>query len=383
MDQAEKNTEDSVMSYVRAGLRAGLLGLALCLPMGLPGGWPVGPAYAADYPTPVQGDWVAHDFKFHTGETIPELRIHYTTVGAPTGMPVLVLHGTGGSGTGLLTPTFAEALFGPGQALDATRYYVILPDAIGAGKSTRPSEGMHAKFPHYDYADMVLAEYRMLTEGLHVRHLRLVIGNSMGGMKSWVWGETYPGFMDALAPMASQPTAMAARNWMMRRMLVESIRRDPAYMDGNYTTQPPSLHMASVMYSIGTSGGTLAWQAKAPTTAKTNALVDEMLAKKTTADANDFVYQWDASYDYDPEPALGRVTAHVLVINAADDERNPPQTGATVQALKKVRHAQLYLIPASAETFGHGTTGHAHFWADLLAHFLKEVPVGRESGAHG
>ncbi len=248
------------------------------------------------------------------------------------------------------------------------------PNSIGAGKSTRPSEGLRAKFPRYDYADMVQAQYRLLTEGLHVNHLRLVIGNSMGGMETWVWGETYPGFMDALAPMASQPTAMAARNWMMRRTLIESIKQDPAYMGGNYTTQPPSLRLASVMFGIATNGGTLAWQAKAPTTAQADALVDKMLAAKPPADANDVIYQWDASFDYDPAPELRRITAHVLVINSADDERNPPQTGVTAKALTKVKHAQLLLIPASAETAGHGTTGQAHFWADRLAAFLKAVP---------
>lgn len=345
-------------------LRLGLLAAAL-----LPG-----LARAADYPAPQQGDVVLNDFKFHSGENFGELKLHYTTIGAPTGEPVLVLHGTGGSGASMLTPDFAGALFGPGQALDASRYYIIIPDVIGTGKSTKPSDGLRAKFPHYDYADMTQSEYRMLTEGLHIKHLRLVIGNSMGGMESWVWGETYPGFMDALAPMASQPTAMAARNWMMRRMLVESIKQDPAYQNGNYTSQPASLRLAPILYSLGSNGGTLAWQAKAPTTHAADALVEKMLAAKPPADANDFIYQWDASYDYDPEPDLGKITARVLVINSADDERNPPITGATAAALKKVKHATLFLIPGSAETFGHGTTAHAHFWAARLAEFLKSVP---------
>jgi homoserine O-acetyltransferase len=331
-------------------------------------------AKAADYPKPVETDIVLHDFRFHDGDTFPDVKLHVTTIGAPTGQPVLVLHGTGGTGTGLLTPDFAGALFGPGQALDASRYYIILPDVIGTGKSTKPSDGLRARFPHYDYADMIQAQYRMLTEGLHVKHLRLVIGNSMGGMESWVWGELYPGFMDALAPTASQPTAMAARNWMMRRMLIESIKQDPAYQGGNYTTQPPSLRLANVLFGIGTNGGTLAWQAKAPTTEAANAIVEKMLAAKPPADANDFIYQWDASYDYNPEPDLGKIAAHVLVINSADDERNPPITGVTAKALTKVRHATLFLIPGSADTAGHGTTGHAHFWAARLASFLRTVP---------
>ena len=195
-------------------------------------------AKAADYPAPKQGEWIARDFKFHTGEVMPELRMHYTTVGEPTGQPVLVLHGTGGSANSMLTPDFAGELFGPGQPLDATKYYIIIPDAIGAGKSSKPSDGLRAKFPQYNYDDMVEAQYRLLTEGLGIKHLRLVIGNSMGGMHTWIWGEKYPDFMDALVPMASQPTAMAGRNWMMRRMLIETIASDPEYNNGKYTTQP-------------------------------------------------------------------------------------------------------------------------------------------------
>jgi homoserine O-acetyltransferase/O-succinyltransferase len=331
-------------------------------------------AQAADGPKPVESDITLKDFRFHDGETFPELKLHVTTIGAPTGQPVLILHGTNGTGAGMLTPGFAGALFGPGQVLDAARYYIIIPDAIGTGKSTKPSDGLKAKFPHYDYGDMIQAQYRMLTEGLHVTHLRLIIGNSMGGMETWVWGETYPGFMDALVPMASQPTAMAARNWMMRKMAIESIRQDPAYMDGNYTAQPPSLRLASVMFSIATNGGTLAWQAKAPTTQAANALVDKMLAAKPPSDANDYIYQYDASYDYDPEPGLGKITARVLAINSADDERNPPVTGVNAKALAKVKHATLFLIPGTAETGGHGTTGAAHFWATRLAAFLPTVP---------
>ena len=195
-------------------------------------------AVAADYPAPKQGDWVARDFKFHTGDVMPELRIHYTTVGDPSGQPVLVLHGSGGSAASMLTPAFAGELFGPGQPLDAAKYYIIIPDAIGHGKSAKPSDGLKIKFPQYDYADMVDAQYRLLSEGLGVRHLRLIIGNSMGGMETWLWGEKYPGYMDALVPMASLPTAMASRNWMLRRMMLETIRNDPGYKNGNYTMQP-------------------------------------------------------------------------------------------------------------------------------------------------
>ncbi len=331
-------------------------------------------ARAADYPTPREADWVARDFRFHTGAVMPELRIHYATVGNPTGEPVLVLHGTGGSGTGMLNPAFAGELFGPGQPLDATRYFIVLPDAIGTGKSARPSDGMRAGFPQYNYADMVEAQYRLLTQGLGITRLRLVIGNSMGGMETWTWGEAYPGFMDALVPMASQPTAMAGRNWILRRLMIETIKADPAYMNGAYTTQPPSLRTANALYGLATNGGTLALQARAPTHAKADEIVDRALAAPPPADANDFIYQWGASADYDPEPGLGRIEAPVLAINSADDERNPAETGVTVRALAKVRNAQLFLVPASEQTSGHGTTANARFWAERLRAFLAEVP---------
>jgi homoserine O-acetyltransferase/O-succinyltransferase len=329
---------------------------------------------AADYPAPQQGDWIAHQFRFHTGETLSDLRLHYTTVGARSGEPVLIIHGTAGSGTGMLTPGFAGALFGPGQVLDARKYFILLPDTLGAGKSAKPSDGLRAKFPHYDYDDMVLAEYRLVTEGLGVHHLRLVLGNSMGGMHVWLWGVTFPGFADALVPMAAQPTAMAARNWMLRRLMIETVRQDPDYDNGNYTRQPRSLRYAAVFYATATSGGTLGYQSLAPTTAQADALVDARLAAPFTADANDWVYQWDASRDYDPSSKLDRIDAAVLAINSADDERNPPETGVTQSAMQRVKNGFLYVIPASAETRGHGTTGMARFWKQRLAAFLQTVP---------
>src|SRR5579864_275925 len=314
-------------------------------------------AMAADYPAPKQGEWIAKDFKFHTGETMPELRLHYTTVGEPTGEPVLVLHGTGGSAASMLTPTFAGELFGPGQPLDASKYYIIIPDGIGHGRSSKPSDGLKAAFPKYDYDDMVDAQHRLLAEGLGIKHLRLVIGNSMGGMQTWLWGTRYPDFMDALAPMASQPTAMAARNWMLRRIMLDTIRNDPDYNGGNYTAQPRMMKYAIVAYGIASAGGTLAYQALAPTAAKADKMVDERLATPVTADANDFIYQWDSSHDYNPSADLEKIKATVLAINSADDERNPPETGVTAEALKQVKNGHLYLIPASPETRGHLTTG--------------------------
>ena len=246
-------------------------------------------AFAADYPAPKQGEWIARDFKFHTGETMPELRLHYTTIGEPTGQPVLVLHGSGGSAASMLTPGFGGELFGPGQPLDAAKYYIIIPDGVGHGKSSKPSDGMKTAFPKYNYEDMVDAQYRLVKEGLGVKHLRLVIGNSMGGMHTWIWGGKYPQFMDALVPMASQPTEMAARNWMLRRMMLETIRNDPDYNGGNYTAQPRMMKYAINAYGIATGGGTLAYQALAPTAAKADKMVDDRLATAITADANDFI----------------------------------------------------------------------------------------------
>ncbi len=331
-------------------------------------------AVAADYPAPKQGDWIARDFKFHTGETMPELRLHYTTIGEPSGQPVLVLHGSGGSAANMLTATFAGELFGPGQPLDASKYYIILPDSLGHGKSSKPSDGMKTAFPNYNYEDMVDAQYRLIKEGLGIKHLRLVIGNSMGGMHTWIWGGKYPQAMDALVPMASQPTEMAARNWMLRRMMLETIRNDPDYNSGNYTAQPRMMKYAIAAYGIATGGGTLGYQTLAPTAAKADKMVDERLATQVTADANDFIYQWQASHDYNPSAGLERIEATLLAINAADDERNPPETGLTDAALKRVKNGRLYLIPASTETRGHLTTGNAKFYAQQLQELLQTAP---------
>jgi homoserine O-acetyltransferase len=331
-------------------------------------------ALAAEYPAPKEGDWVARDFRFHTGEVMPELCLHYRTVGNPSGEPVLILHGTGGSGANMLTSAFAGELFGAGQPLDTSRYFVILPDAIGTGKSSKPSDGLRMKFPTYNYDDMVEAQYRLVTEGLGIRHLRLVLGNSMGGMHTWLWGEKYPDVMDALVPMASQPAPMASRNWMLRRMMIETIRGDPEWNNGDYTSQPRSLRWASVFFSIATSGGTLAYQKLAPTRERADKLLDERLAAPAPADANDFLYQWESSRDYDPLPGLERIQATLLAINSADDERNPPETGITERELKRVKNGRLYLIPASEDTRGHGTTGMARFWKRELQQLLQTAP---------
>jgi homoserine O-acetyltransferase/O-succinyltransferase len=331
-------------------------------------------AMAADYPAPKEGDWVAKDFKFHTGQVMPDLKLHYTTVGEPSGQPVLVLHGSGGSAASMLTPSFAGELFGPGQPLDASKYYIIIPDGIGHGKSSKPSDGMKTAFPKYDYDDMVDAQYRLVKEGLGIKHLRLVIGNSMGGMHSWVWGVRYPAFTDALVPMASQPTEMAARNWVLRRVMLETIRNDPDYNGGNYTSQPRMMKYAIAAYRFASAGGTLGYQTLAPTAEKADKLVDEQLAMAVPSDANDFIYQWDASHDYNPSAGMEKVEATVLAINAADDERNPPETGVTAAAIKRIKNSKLYLIPASTETRGHLTTGNAAFYAEQLKELLQTAP---------
>lgn len=331
-------------------------------------------AGAADYPAPKEGVWIARDFKFASGETMAELRLAYTTVGAPTGEPVLVLHGTTGSAASMLTPAFAGEMFGAGQPLDAGKYFIILPDSVGHGRSSKPSDGLRAKFPRYNYDDMVQAQYRLLTEHLGVKHLRLVMGNSMGGMESWVWGVTYPDFMDALAPMASQPTEMSSRNWMMRRLITDAIRSDPEWKGGDYSTQPRSAQFASVFYGIATNGGTLAYQKAAPTRDAADKLVDARLAAPFRADANDTLYQWDASRDYNPSPKLERIQAALLAINAADDERNPPETGLMLKALERVKGGRLFLIPASDASAGHGTTGQARWYSQALRELLQTAP---------
>jgi homoserine O-acetyltransferase len=331
-------------------------------------------AMAADYPAPKQGDWIAKDFKFHTGQVMPELRLHYTTIGEPSGEPILVLHGSGGSAASMLTPNFAGELYGPGQPFDAAKYYIIIPDGIGHGKSSKPSDGMKTAFPKYDYDDMVEAQHRLLTEGLGVKHVRLIIGNSMGGMQTWIWGEKYPAFMDALVPMASQPSAMASRNWMLRRMMLETIRNDPDYNNGNYTTQPRMMKYAVTAFGIATGGGTLAYQMLAPTAAQADKMVEDRLAHASKADANDFIYQWDASHDYDAAPALDKIEATLLAINSADDERNPPETGILERDIKRVKNGRIYLIPASTDTRGHLTTGSAKWYKKQLEDLLKTAP---------
>ncbi len=325
-------------------------------------------------PARQEGSWVVKDFRFHTGEVLPELKLHYTTLGNPANEAVLVLHGTTGSGTGLLGPAFGGELFGPGQALDANKYFIILPDVVGHGKSSKPSDGLRTKFPRYNYNDMVDGTYRLLTEHLNVKHVRLVIGNSMGGMETWIWGARYPGFMDTLVPMASLPSEMSSRNWILRRLIIDSIRNDPEWNNGNYTKQPKSAQYASVMYNFATNGGNQALYKAAPTREKADQLLDARLKAPFTADANDTLYQWDSSRDYNPSPGLEKVQATLLAINAADDERNPPELGLLQSEVKRIKNGRFIILPASENTAGHGTTGQAKNWKQHLVELLQTAP---------
>jgi homoserine O-acetyltransferase len=287
---------------------------------------------------------------------------------------VLILHGTAQSSSSMMSPVFAGELFGPGQPLDSSKYYIILPDSIGHGKSAKPSDGLRAKFPLYNYEDMVAAQYRLVAEGLGVRHLRLVLGFSMGGMHTWLWGENYPDFMDALVPMASQPAEVSGRNWMMRRLITDGIRTDPDWNNGNYTGQPRSAKFSSVFYNIATNGGTLGYQKLGPTHEAADKLVTDRLAAPFPLDTNDVLYMWDASRDYNPAPGLERIKAPLLAINSADDERNPPETGIMERELKRVASGRLLLVPGSTDTIGRATVYFAKFWKQQLQEFLETAP---------
>jgi homoserine O-acetyltransferase len=287
---------------------------------------------------------------------------------------VLLLHGTTGNGRGLLAPFFGGELLGPGQPLDAAKHFIILPDAIGHGRSSKPSDGLRAGFPSYSYTDMVVAHHRLLTEHLGVKHLRLVLGNSMGGMETWLFAQLYPGFADVAVPMASLPVAMSGRNWAMRRLIVDSIRNDPAWQGGNYTTQPASARVASVFYAMATNGGNQALYKAAPSREKADALLNARLAAPFPADANDVLFQWDSSKDYDPSAGLEKIQGVLLAINSADDERNPPELGVLDREIKRIKGGRILLIPGSDATAGHGTTGQARWWKAELDALLKSAP---------
>ena len=330
---------------------------------------------------PAEHDFQLRNVRFASGESLPTLTLHYRTLGRPrrdaAGVvrnAVLVLHGTTGSGAQFLSRSFAGELYGPGQPLDTSAYYVILPDGIGHGRSSRPSEGLHARFPHYNYDDMVDAQHRLLVEGLGVTHLRLVMGTSMGGMHGWVWGTRYPDFMDGIVPLASVPTAIVGRNRMVRRMAMDDIRTDPAWRNGDYTTQPPGLRAALQMLWIMTSAP-LVQHRDAPTRAAADSVITTWLdARMRTMDANDMLYAFDASRDYDPSPRLESIRAPVLAINSADDVVNPPELGLMEKLMPRVKRGRYVLIPQSEQTRGHGTHSLPAVWKSYLAEFLQQLP---------
>jgi homoserine O-acetyltransferase/O-succinyltransferase len=343
-----------------------------------------GGARAADFPKPAEHDAVLANFKFASEQAPAEVTIHYRTLGEPVrgpdgkvGNAVLVLHGTGGAGSNFVEgrggELFAAELFGKGQILDATRYYIIIPDNLGHGKSSKPSDGLHAKFPHYGYEDMIRAQYLLLTESLKVDHLRLVMGTSMGGMHTWLWGQRYPDFMDALMPLASLPTQISGRNRLWRKIIIDAIRNDPAWKNGDYQTQPPGLRTAAQMLSFMLSNAVIR-QKEAPTLKAADQLFEQELARRLRGlDANDLLYAVESSSDYDPGPGLNRIRAPLLAINFADDLINPPELQILETECKKVSKGKALLIPASDDTIGHGTHTKAVVWKRYLQELLQET----------
>jgi len=341
------------------------------------------PAKAAETPPSrpavTEGDFQIRDFRFDSGEGLPILNLHYRTLGQPrrdargqVTNAVLITHGTGGTGAQFLSDNFGGELFGPGQILDATKHYIILPDAIGHGKSSKPSDGLRAKFPRYGYSDMVTAQYRLLTEGLKVDHLRLVMGTSMGGMHTWMWATRYPAFMDAAMPLASLPVQIAGRNRMFRRMVSDSIRNDPEWKGGEYTMTPRGLTPAVYTLVFMTSVP-LQWQKRASTREAADALFDEIVAQRLrSTDANDMLYQFESSRDYDPQPDLEKIVCPLVALNSADDQVNPPELGVLEEQIQRVRRGRAVLIPISERTRGHSTHSWPVIWSGELARLLKE-----------
>jgi len=337
-----------------------------------------GTAAAASWPAPTEGDYTLRNFRFASGETLPELRLHYRTLGTihrdqrgHADNAVLIMHGTGGAGTQFLNDRFAGELFGPGQPLDTAKFYVVLIDDIGHGKSSKPSDGLHAKFPHYTYDDMLVAEHAVLVDKLKVDHLRLVMGTSMGGMHAWLWGEKYRDFMDALMPLASLPVQISGRNRMMRKMILDAIRTDPEWNNGEYTRQPRGLTTAlDILLIMGSSP--LQWQKEAPDRDRADKFLENRLAALGDVDANDFLYQIDASRDYDPKPDLGTIKAPLLAVNSADDQINPPELGILEREIGNVPRGRAVIIPISDATHGHGTHTWAAVWKDRLVELLRD-----------
>ena len=339
---------------------------------------PATAALAAGYPAPAEGDFVIRDFHFASGESLPQLRIHYRTIGQPrtdahgaVRNAVLIMHGTGGNGGNLVRDEFAGELFGPGQPLDAARFFLVLPDGIGHGKSSKPSDGLHGHFPHYAYNDMVQAQYLLLTQGLKVNHARLVMGTSMGGMHTWLWGEQHPQFMDALMPLASLPTQISGRNRVWRKTIIDAITHDPDWNGGDYQTEPPSLRTALQMIWLVGSNPVLRYR-EAPTLAKADEVIEAVVARgMKSEDANDILYAVAASRDYDPGPGLENIQAPLTAVNSADDLINPPELGILEREIKRVPHGRAIVIPFSESTRGHGSHTYALLWRQYLEELLK------------
>ncbi|HEY6293207.1 MAG TPA: alpha/beta fold hydrolase [Terriglobia bacterium] len=338
------------------------------------------PVAASNYPAPKQGDFVVRNFHFKDGETLPELRLHYATLGTPARdasgtvtNAVLIMHGTTGSWKQFTSLQFADVLFGPGQLLDASRYYIVLTDAIGHGGSSKPSDGLKARFPHYDYDDMVTAQHQLLTEGLGVNHLRLAMGTSMGCMHSWVWGETYPDFMDALMPLACLPVQIAGRNRVWRRAAMDSIRLDPAWDHGDYTEEPLQ-GLRSALYLLLIAGSApLQWQKNYPTRDQADKFLENYIQTRLpTYDANDLLYAVDASRNYDPSPNLEKIKVPVMFVNSADDFINPPELGIAEREIKRVPRGKFVLLSITDQTRGHGTHTVAIVWKQYLQELLEE-----------
>ena len=336
---------------------------------------------AAQAAVPVEADYVARDFRFQTGETLPTLTLHYRTLGTPrrdaSGVvrnAVLILHGTGGSGAGFLSRTFGGELFGSGQLLDASKYFIVLPDGIGHGKSSKPSDGLRMRFPKYTYDDMVRAQHLLLTDGLKVNHLKLVLGTSMGAMHCWVWGEMFPDFVDGLVPLASAPTQIAGRNRVMRKMIMDSLTQDPAWNNGDYTSPPKQGLTGAVNLLMMMTSSPLQWHKSSATRdAADKWYEDQIKSRLASSDANDMLYHYNASRDYDPSPNLEKITAAVLAINSADDVVNPPELGLMEKLMPRVKRGKYVLIPTSDQTRGHGTHSLPAIWGKYLAEFLKNL----------
>jgi homoserine O-acetyltransferase len=336
-----------------------------------------GTAVAAE-PVVHEGDFVLKDFRFASGETLPELRLHYRTIGAAqrdahgvVNNAVLIMHGTGGTGAQFLRPEFSGELFRSGGELDSARFFIVLPDGIGHGQSSKPSDGLHARFPHYGYADMITAQHRLLTEGLGVKHLRLVMGTSMGGMHTWLWGERYPDMMDALLPLASLPSQISGRNRAWRRIAIDAIRLDPQWKNGEYTEQPPGLRTAEQMLFLVASNPVLRQQ-EMPDLKTSDSVFDAAVADSLRhADANDLLYQLEASHDYDPAPGLEKIRAPLLAINFADDLINPPELGILEREIRRVPHGRAIVMPVTPLSRGHGTHTVAAVWKEHLAELLR------------